>query len=171
MSALKKYYGKYRGMVVNNLDPQQIGRIQVQVPDVSGAMLSTWAMPCVPIVGRGMGTYMVPQIGAGVWIEFEQGDPDSPIWVGGFWGSASEVPKLAFKAMPLSQNIVLQTALEHTIVVSDMPDLTGGIMLRSSQGAVINVTNSGVLIQNGKGASILLTGSSVVINNGALVIQ
>ena len=48
-------------------------------------MPTTWALPCVPIAGKQDGVYMVPQIGAGVWIEFEQGDPDYPIWVGGFW--------------------------------------------------------------------------------------
>ena len=83
----QKFYGKYRGTVVNNIDPLQIGRIQVSVPDVS-VIPGIWAMPCMPIAGKQEGVFMVPQIGAGVWVEFEQGDPDYPIWVGGFWGSA-----------------------------------------------------------------------------------
>src|SRR5262245_37713208 len=87
-----KYYGKYRGSVAQNLDPLQLGRIQVLVPDVSNVALTSWAMPCVPIAGKQEGTFFVPQVGAGVWVEFEQGDPDYPIWVGGFWGIAAEVP-------------------------------------------------------------------------------
>jgi uncharacterized protein involved in type VI secretion and phage assembly len=70
-----KYYGIYRGTVVNNIDPMQLGRIMVTVTDVGGLTPSTWAMPCVPLAGKQMGTFMVPQIGAGVWIQFEAGDP------------------------------------------------------------------------------------------------
>ena len=73
-----KYFGKYRGTVINNVDPLQIGRLQVQVPDVSGLVPSTWAMPCLPVAGKQMGMYVIPQIGAGVWVEFEHGDPDYP---------------------------------------------------------------------------------------------
>ena len=170
MKESKRYYGKYRGTVVNNLDPQQIGRILVMVPDVSGLVPSSWAMPCVPIAGKQMGTYCVPQVGAGVWVEFEQGDPDYPIWVGGFWGVVAEVPVLALAGIPASPNIVLQTAAQNSIVVSDLPGPTGGIMLKSTTGATIIVNDTGIYIQNGKGASIVMAGPSVTINNGAMVI-
>ena len=73
------YYGIYRGTVVNNIDPMQVGRIMVLVPDVGGITPSTWAMPAVPIAGKQMGTFMVPQIGSGVWVQFEAGDPDRPV--------------------------------------------------------------------------------------------
>jgi uncharacterized protein involved in type VI secretion and phage assembly len=170
MSQAVKYYGKYRGTVVNNIDPQQIGRIQVMVPDVSGLVPTSWAMPCVPIAGKQMGTYVVPQVGAGVWVEFEQGDPDYPIWVGGFWGAVAEVPVLALAGIPASPNIVLQTAAQNSVVVSDVPGPAGGIMLKSTTGATIIVNDTGIYIQNGKGASIVMAGPSVTINNGALVI-
>ena len=170
MSEPKKYYGKYRGTVVNNIDPQQIGRIMVMVPDVSGLIPTSWAMPCVPIAGKQMGTYCVPQVGAGVWVEFEQGDPDYPIWVGGFWGVVAEVPVLALAGLPVSPNIVIQSAAQNCIVVSDLPGPTGGIMLKSTTGATIIVNDTGIYIQNGKGASIVMAGPSVTINNGAMVI-
>jgi uncharacterized protein involved in type VI secretion and phage assembly len=112
----------------------------------------------------------VPQVGAGVWVEFEQGDPDYPIWVGGFWGLVAEVPALALAGIPASPNIVLQTTAQNAIVISDLPGPTGGIMLKSTTGAAIIVNDTGIYIQNGKGASILLTGPTVTINNGALVI-
>ena len=161
---------KYRGTVVSNIDPLQIGRIQAIVPDVSSLIPSSWAMPCVPIAGKQMGTYFVPQIGAGVWIEFEQGDPDYPIWVGSYWGSAAEVPALALAGIPASPNIVLQTAAQNAIVISDLPGPTGGIMLKSTTGATITVNDTGIIIQNGKGATIMLTGQTVNINNVALTV-
>ena len=64
----QKFYGKYRGMVLNNIDPMRIGRIMVQVPDVSGVLPSTWAMPCVPVAGIQQGFFTVPSIGSGVWV-------------------------------------------------------------------------------------------------------
>ena len=88
---------------VNNVDPMQIGRIQAIVPDVSGVVPTSWAMPCVPVAGINTGVFTVPPIGSGVWIEFEQGDPDYPIWVGGFWGTAAEVPVLAHAVPPGGQ--------------------------------------------------------------------
>jgi len=166
----RQFYGKYRGTVINNIDPLQIGRILVSVPDVLGPTPTSWAMPCVPIAGKQMGTYVVPQIGAGVWVEFEQGNADYPIWVGGFWGVAGEVPALALAGNPASPSIVLQTALQNTVVISDLPGPTGGIMLKSPTGATLIVNDTGIYIQNGKGASLTLVGPSVTINNGALTI-
>jgi uncharacterized protein involved in type VI secretion and phage assembly len=170
MSTNQKYQGKYRGTVVNNLDPMQIGRLQVMVPDVSNVMLSSWAMPCVPIAGINMGMFTVPLIGAGVWIEFEQGNPDYPIWVGCFWGTAAEVPVLSHLVPPAIPGITMQTPLKNGIVISDAPGPTGGIQLQTATGAMISVTDIGITISNGKGAIITMTGPTVDVNAGALTV-
>jgi len=166
---MTQYFGKYRGSVINNIDPMQIGRLQVMVPDVLGPSISSWAMPCVPLAGPQMGTYFVPLIGAGVWVEFEGGDPDYPIWTGGFWGSAAEVPPLALAGLPTSPNIVLQTSGQNSLLVSDLPG-TGGIVLKAAAGAMIMINETGITISNGQGAMITLTGPTVNINQGALTI-
>ena len=80
---------------MSNLDPQQQGRITALVPDLLGPIPTGWAMPCAPVAGIAAGFYAIPPIGSGVWIEFEKGDPDYPIWTGCFYGSAAEVPALA----------------------------------------------------------------------------
>ncbi len=165
-----KFYGKYRGMVLNNVDPMQQGRLQIQVPDVTGLVPSTWAMPCVPIAGLQNGMVAIPVIGSGVWIEFEQGNPDHPIWTGCFWGSAAEIPALALATPPAIPAITLQTPLQNGLTVSDLPGPTGGIMLKSAAGATLIVNDTGIYIQNGRGASINLVGPSVTINNGALTV-
>jgi uncharacterized protein involved in type VI secretion and phage assembly len=170
MTSPAKYFGVYRGTVFNNIDPMMQGRIMAIVPDVGGVTPSTWAMPCVPIAGKQMGTYMVPQVGAGVWIQFEAGDPDRPVWTGGWWGNPAEVPALALTGPPGDPNIVLQSTLQNTLVISDLPGPTGGIMLKSTTGATIIVNDTGIYIQNGKGASIVMAGPTVTINNGALVV-
>jgi uncharacterized protein involved in type VI secretion and phage assembly len=167
---MAKYYGKYRGTVVTNVDPLQIGRIQAIVPDVTGLVPSTWAMPCVPIAGKQMGAFVVPQVGAGVWIEYEQGDPDHPIWVGGYWGAVAEVPALALAGNPASPSIVLQTAGQNTLMLSDMPGPAGGILLKTTTGAFIAVNDVGITISNGKGAIITMTANTVDINVGGLTV-
>jgi len=168
-----KFYGKYRGTVLNNIDPMFVGRLLVQVPDAVGLVPSTWAEPCVPLAGPTgppMGVYLVPPIGAGVWVEFEQGDVNYPIWSGCRWGAASDVPPLAKAGLPVSPSIVLQTAGQNTIQISDLPGPTGGIMLKSLTGAMILINDVGITISNGKGAMIVMTGPTITINQGALVI-
>ena len=177
MDEKQEYFGKYRGVVMNNIDPEQRGRIQAMVADVPTLFPPTWAMPCLPVAGIQNGFFTVPPIGAGVWIEFEQGDPDYPIWVGCYWGSAAEVPAKAKLTPPGVPGITMQTVLQNTIILNDVPGPLGGIVLQSASGASLIVNDTGVYIQNGKGASILLVGpavtidgSPVTINKGALVV-
>ena len=165
-----KFYGKYRGMVLNNIDPMQIGRMQVQVPDVASLIPTSWAMPCFPLSGKQMGMWAIPQIGTGVWVEFEQGTPDYPIWSGCWFGSAAEVPALALTAPPPLSDIILQTATQNTLLLSDLPGPTGGILLKTTTGALISINDVGITISNGKGATIVMTGPTVTINAGALVV-
>jgi uncharacterized protein involved in type VI secretion and phage assembly len=168
----KKFYGKYRGTVLNTADPLLIGRIQAMVPDVLGPVPSSWAMPCFPVGGKQYGVFALPQIGAGVWVEFEQGDPNFPIWSGCWYGVPGEPPASALLVPPLVPGIVLQTTTQHTIMVSDAPGPTGGIIIKTTLGAMISMNDEiGITISNGKGATILMTGASVIINAGALVVS
>jgi uncharacterized protein involved in type VI secretion and phage assembly len=127
-------------------------------------------MPCAPIAGIQNGMFALPLIGSGVWIEFEQGDRNHPIWVGCFWGSGAEVPALSRLTPPLVPSITLQTPLQNGITISDMPGPTGGIMIKSTTGAFLIVNDTGIYIQNGKGAMIAMIGPTVTINSGALTI-
>lgn len=167
-----KYWGKYRGTVVQNVDPEMRGRIMCMVPDVLGLIPSTWCEACAPLAGptgAPMGVYMVPPIGAGVWVEFEQGDPNYPIWTGCRFATG-DAPTLAFAGLPISPSIVMQTAGQNTVAISDLPGPTGGIMLKSTTGATLIVNDTGIYIQNGKGAMITLVGPSIDFNGGALTI-
>lgn len=172
-----QYTGKYRGTVLNNIDPENRGRIQATVPDVLGPVPSTWAECCVPLAGMtgaAAGIFVIPPIGASVWVEFEQGDPNKPVWAGCRWASALDVPPLAIAPPPIppGQNIVVQTTLQNMLMVSDAAPtpVTGGIVLKSTTGAMIVVNDSGIYISNGKGAMITMIGPTVTINNGAIVV-
>ena len=167
---IKQYFGKYRGTVFNNVDLMNTGRIQAIVPDVLGPVPSTWAMPCLPFSGVQSGSWMIPSIGAGVWIEFEGGDPDFPIWSGTWFGTAAEVPAMALAAPPAVPNLVLQTIGQNTVMMSDVPGPTGGILIKSTTGALISINDIGITISNGKGATIVMAGPTVSVNGTALVV-
>ncbi|HEU4837453.1 MAG TPA: phage baseplate assembly protein V [Pyrinomonadaceae bacterium] len=91
-SGTNRFFGKFRGTVTNNQDPNNLGRIKANVKDVLRDVESGWALPALPYSGDGVGVYTVPAVGAGVWIEFEAGDVSNPIWTGCFWG-ADQLPK------------------------------------------------------------------------------
>jgi uncharacterized protein involved in type VI secretion and phage assembly len=157
----RQFFGKHRGTVVNTDDPERRARLQAVVPDVFGTAPLTWALPSVPFAGPGAGVVALPPVGAGVWIEFEQGDPDYPIWSGCWWGAASELP-LVVQASPAGVGqISLVTPGGHALVLSDLPGPTGGISLRTPGGAHVAVTGSSIVIENGQGAAITLAGNTV----------
>jgi uncharacterized protein involved in type VI secretion and phage assembly len=157
----RQFFGKYRGSVANNIDPQMMGRIQVSVPAVLGEGSLSWAMPCAPYAGPGVGFFAIPPNGARVWVEFEGGDPDYPIWSGGFWG-LGEAP-----ATPALAEIKVLKTDTATVTLNDLPGV-GGITIETTLGARIAISASGIEITNGMGASINLQGPQVSVNNGAL---
>ncbi len=159
------FYGKYRGIVTDINDPLMIGRIKATVSDVMGDQESGWAMPCAPFGGEQTGFFVLPKVGAGVWIEFEHGDPDYPIWAGCWWGSAAEMPPVLLA--PPYKKLMIVTEGGQSITLDDTPG-TGGITLETSGGQKIVLSATGLEIDNGMGASIKMTGPQVSINGGAL---
>ncbi len=164
----KTFYGKYRGVVTDNNDPLMTGRVRARVPDVTGDQESGWALPCAPFGGNGAGFFAVPSVGAGVWIEFEHGDPDYPIWSGCWFGSHAEMPPKLLSPPPPHKKVMMITAGGHSITLDDTPGL-GGITLESASGQKIKLTAEGIEIDNGLGAKItMMQGPQVNVNNGAL---
>jgi len=164
------FYGKYRGTVTDNQDPLKTGRIRAKVSDVYGDQESGWAMPCAPFGGDGTGFFAVPAKGAGVWIEFECGNPDYPIWSGCWWGSLAEMPPVLFAPPPptgTDPKVMIKTKGGHSILLDDTPG-TGGITLETSGGQKIVMSSTGIEINSGQGGSIKLQGPKVTVNDGAL---
>jgi hypothetical protein len=156
----QRFYGKFRGKVTDNKDPLMQGRIRAKVPAVFGDEETGWALPCVPYAGSGVGFFFIPPVDANIWIEFENGNPDYPIWVGGFWG-IGEAPKMP--ALPDFKVIKTDTA---TITINDLPG-AGGITIETTTGLKIVMDISGIELSNGA-ASVKLTPAGVSINDGAL---
>jgi uncharacterized protein involved in type VI secretion and phage assembly len=164
------FFGKYRGVVTDNNDPMMLGRVRARVPDVTGSAESGWALPCAPSGGKSTGFFAVPSTGAGVWIEFEHGDPDYPIWSGCWWGGQSEMPSKLLSPPPPSKKLMLITEGGHSVLLDDTAG-SGGITLQTSGGAKIVLGDQGIEIDNGKGGKVKLSGSQVSVNDGALEVS
>ena len=169
MSSGPRLYGKFRAAVLNNIDPQMQGRIMVQLGDRYGLFPSTWALPSFPFAGKQTAMVALPQVASSVWIEFEAGDPDYPIWTGAFWPDPAGFPPLALAGgTPVTPNIHFQTATGTSITLSDNP--AQQVLLKTVTGAMITIGVAGITMMNGQGASIAMVGPSVIINNGALMV-
>lgn len=160
-----RFYGKYRGLVVSNMDPLNQGRLQAMVPEVLGEVPTGWASPCAPYAGVQAGFYAIPPIGAGVWIEFEAGDTSRPIWVGAWWGAADVPMKpmgepttpttkilrsdfgLILAMDDVKQTITISDSLGQNQVVVNV--LTGTVTLKG----LLRVVIESPLIQEGSQAS------------------
>lgn len=161
------FFGKYRGTVVNNVDPMLIGRVQVAVPSVLGDGTLSWAMPCAPFSGIAEGMYAVPSIGASVWVEFEGGNADFPIYTGGFWGDGQSP---AIPPGPLTTTIA---RLGASITIDATPGAGGLTILVGPPVADTPMTmmfNAAGITMTCGASSILLSPASVTINEGALEI-
>lgn len=88
---MMKYIGKYRAIVCDNQDPKNMGRIRVCCPKVYGDFISNWCTPCIPYLTEGEGMFRLPRVNDAVWIEFEECDPNKPIWIGS-WCTPNNTP-------------------------------------------------------------------------------
>ncbi len=164
---MTQYFGKYRGLVVNNIDPNRMGRLQVACPTVLGENVLSWAMPCVPFAGIMEGFYMMPTIGSNVWVEFEGGDPRYPIWAGCFWTQQTIPPKALTPFVRTIKTVGCEVTLDDTpgaggVTIQVLPP-TVGVPL------TVKMDVTGILINVGA-ATIKLDPAQIMMNNGALTV-
>jgi uncharacterized protein involved in type VI secretion and phage assembly len=151
-----RFFGKYRGSVTD-VDPTTL-RIKAKVPAVLANQATGWCEPCVPYAGAGVGMAFLPEVGSGVWIEFEGGDVSYPIWVGCYWRDGEQPPD----ATPSVKTIVTKSG--HKILLDDDAE---SITISDPNQNTITLSSDGITLQRG-GSSIAVGDSEVNINDGAL---
>ncbi len=141
-----RHFGKYRGFVVDNADPDKRGRLKVSVPALFAQETLDWALPCLPFGGlQDQGLFVVPDIGAQVWVEFESGDRNYPLWTGTFWQAQGDAPKDAGGNDPDPTVRVIKTAKGHFLLFNDA-DNAEQIHLEHSAGATLDIDAHGTMV-------------------------
>jgi hypothetical protein len=168
---MTQFLAKYRGKVVDNQDPMSLGRIKASVPSVLGEDIQVWAMPCVPFAGKDVGLFLLPPRGANVWVEFEGGDLDYPIWSGCFW-DRGELP-----ADPAEEKMKVLKTDKVTMTLNDDPN-EGGFFLEVGQTPLkMSFSSSGIEISNSSSnikitsSKITIKGNDIEISNGPFNIK
>ncbi len=155
-----RFYGKYRG-IVTDVDAATM-RIKATVPAVLGDVDTGWCMPCVPYAGPSVGFAFLPEVGSGIWIEFEGGDVSYPIWVGGYWRDGE------YPADAAADVKVIVTAAPHEIKLDDNQ---GSITITDPNDNTVTLDSSGITLDNGGSMTIAISSSSVSVNDGDLQVQ
>jgi uncharacterized protein involved in type VI secretion and phage assembly len=155
-----RFYGKYRG-IVTDVDSSTM-RIKATVPSVLATKPTAWCMPCVPYAGPQVGFAFLPEIGSGVWIEFEGGDVSYPLWVGCYWRQGE------FPADAAADVKVIVTKAPHKV---EFDDGQKSITLSDPNGNTVTLDSSGITLANGQSISVVISSSSVSVNDGALEVQ
>jgi len=154
-----RFYGKYRG-TVTEID-SDTKRIKAKVPAVLGDQSTGWCRHCVPYAGPNVGMAFLPEVGAGVWIEFEGGDVSYPIWTGCYWRDG-EMPSDAAAGVK-----TIVTKAGHKILLDDN---AGSITISDSNANKVTLDSSGITIERG-GNSVAISDSEVNVNAGALEVM
>ena len=175
----QKRYGKYRGFVTNNSDPEKRGRIKLHIPGVMEDQETDWALPCLPFGGLAeQGFVTIPEIDAQVWVEFEEGDPQRPIWSGTFWQDDVNVPTEAAKDEPTTR--LLKTPSGHMLQFDDEDskekihihhksnsnitfDEKGSLAISDSSEAIVSLDaeNNEITIKDANGNTLKMTSSGI----------
>lgn len=178
----QRAYGKYRGFVADNADPQKLGRVRLTVPALLGQQTSDWALPCLPCGGLAdQGWICVPEVGAQVWVEFEGGDLSHPIWVGTFWQQAADVPA---ELADQTTTRLHKTAGGHLLLFEDKSgeeriqlmhmgganldiDPNGTVALTDQGGArlTLDAENNQVVLEDANGNTLTMTTSGTTLED------
>jgi uncharacterized protein involved in type VI secretion and phage assembly len=153
-----RFYGKYRG-VVTDVDASTM-RIKAAVPSVLPVGGTGWCMACVPYAGPQTGFVMIPEVGSGVWIEFEGGDVSCPVWVGMYWQSG-EIPSAASATV----KSIITTAGSIA-----MDTDAGSITITDAQQNTVVLDSSGVTSTSGA-SNVAIGASGVSLNDGSFEVS
>lgn len=181
---MTQFLGKYRGKVVDDRDPDHLGRVKVEVPEVYGEKTPEelpWATPCVPYAGKDIGFFTIPPKGANIWVEFEKGESDKPIWSGCFWGK-DELPQNAQVKEPhkvqvfrtkgitctlsnLGENKGVTLEVESPVVQNPLKLIFNGegIEMNNNQKTIVKIKGDVIEIKNGEKSTITITADSIQI--------
>ncbi len=160
-----KRYGKYRGFVVDNADPEKRARLRLRVPSVLADTETGWALPCLPFGGLAdQGLFLVPEVDAQVWVEFEEGDISYPVWTGTFWQADGDPPSEAALDEPTTR--LLKTPSGHRLQFDDESGEERFVLHHPTEAEIEIDKNGSIALTDANGAKVTLDADA-----GKLVIE
>lgn len=90
------YSGVYRGTVYSNRDPANQGRLKLQIPQLLASTPTEWAWPVTGEIVQNK----LPEVGQGVWVMFEGGNIDFPVWLGVFGKPLTSGSRMYIGSLP-----------------------------------------------------------------------
>jgi uncharacterized protein involved in type VI secretion and phage assembly len=160
-----RYFGKYKASVADNADPENRGRLRLRIPSILGdTVISGWALPCAPYGGSpGQGFFFIPEKDAGVWVEFEAGLLDYPVWVGTYWskpGGQTEAPPPGSQQSPPSSKLI--KTLKHTLELADGQGGESITITDDANNNTVVLDQKGITVQDKSGRNIIALSSKGV---------
>jgi len=159
----RRYYGKFRGIVTDNNDPDHQGRIRAKVPELFNDEATGWAMACVPFAPPDHGFLALPAVDSNVWIEFERSDPSRPIWAGCWWPQ-DKAPSISSPSVK-----IYETAAGNRIKLDDTSG-SESVSIQDKNGATITLDQQGIELKKG-GMSVKVAEGQVSINDSSLTVM
>lgn len=165
----KPLYGVYPAVVKDIRDPQNLGRVRIEVPAIVGAGTANWARLATLMAGKKRGSWFVPDVNDEVLVAFENGDPGRPYVLGALW-SGSQPPPQAMDAAAKNDRKVLRSRNGVSVTLDDQ-DGVEQMILEAPGGAKITLKNGpgAVVIQDASGNSITLAPAGITVIASAKV--
>lgn len=158
-----RFYGVAVGKVISQLDPLELGRVQVQLPFVDSDDKSPWARLATPLAGSSHGHYFVPDLETEVLVAFEHGDITAPYILGSLWNMQARPPLPS----PTPQIRMIKTLAGNTIEFKEVPPT---ITIKTPTGQTISMQATGIEISTGA-SSVKLSAEGITLSGPKVEIQ
>ena len=151
------------GLVTNNKDPEDWGRVKVKYPWLGDNIESDWMRIAAPMAGATRGFFYLPEVNDEVLIAFEHGDVHHPYLVGALWSNTDQPPKKNSEAVggdgKVNQRII-KTRAGHVVLLDDK---------QGEEQVAITSKSGHTVILNDKGGSESITIKDKTGNNSMVI--
>ena len=177
---MKERFGVYPAIVVDNVDPENSGRVKVGLPQIlvsGGSGHEIWARMATLMAGADRGTWFVPDVDDEVVVAFEEGDVRRPYVLGALWNAANPPPertdannnmkllrsrngvKITIDDQDGRESVVIETPGGQKLTLEDGP---GAVVLTDSNGNSLKLAPNGITVA--AAAKVTLSAGAVEVN-------
>jgi len=180
---MRKSYGVFPALVIDNVDPKNLGRVKVRFPWMSTSY-EAWARMATLMAGENRGTWFIPDAGVEVLVAFEAGDVRQPYIIGSLWNATSSPPetidkdnnkkllrsrngvKIILDDQSGQERLIIETPGGQRVTLKDGP---GSIEIMDSNGNSVILESSGITVNSS--AKVTINASAVEMSSGMVTVN